>query len=92
MQTLHRSGSKRAAKCFNNTHRYMDDLISLNNPCISNYLHHIYPDELEIKETTESVNSASYLDLFLEIRQNTLHTKLYDKREILILISSTFPT
>ena len=47
MQSLHKSGCKRIAKCFNNTHRYIDDLISFNNPSISNYLHHIYPDGLD---------------------------------------------
>ena len=81
IQSLQKAGSKRIAKRFNDTHRYIDDLMSLNNPYISSYLDHIYPDELEIKETTESEGSASYLDLFVQIRQNTLYTKLYDKRD-----------
>ena len=81
MQSLVKSGSKRIAKRFNNTYRYIDDLLSLDNPNISKYLHHIYPDELEIKETTESMDSASYLDLFLQVKRNGLYTKLYDKRD-----------
>ena len=81
MQSLQKSGCKRIARSFNNTYRYIDDLLSLNNPNISNYLHQIYPSDLEIKDTTESVNSASYLDLFFKIRHNVLHTKLYDKRD-----------
>ena len=81
LQSLYKSGSKKLARRFNNTYRYIDDLMSLDNPGISNYLPHIYPDELEIKETTESTNSASYLDLYLQVGSNGLHTKLYDKRD-----------
>ena len=43
---------------------------------------YMYPPELEIKGTTESNTSASYLDLLLSIgRDDQLHTSLYDKRD-----------
>ena len=49
---------------------------------ISHYIDVIYPPELEIKDTTDSHNFASYLDLLLEIGDgNKLSTKLYDKRD-----------
>ena len=35
-----------------------------------NYVHLIYPDELEIKDTTESDRCASYLDILLNIESN----------------------
>ena len=42
----------------------------------------MYPPELEIKDTTESNTSASYLDLLLSIgRDGQLHSSLYDKRD-----------
>ena len=42
----------------------------------------MYPAELEIKETTESITSASYLDLLLSIESDgQLRTSLYDKRD-----------
>ena len=42
----------------------------------------MYPTELEIKDTTESNTSVSYLDLLLSIgRDGQLHTSLYDKRD-----------
>ena len=47
--------------------RYIDDVLSLNNPDFKDYLHLIYPSELEIKETTDNSTSASYLDLYLYI-------------------------
>jgi hypothetical protein len=42
----------------------------------------IYPIEFEIKDTTDTDRSASYLDLQLEIdSEGRLRTKLYDKRD-----------
>ena len=47
-----------------------------------NYLGQMYPPELEIKDTTESNTSASYLDLLMSIgRDGQLRTSLYDKRD-----------
>ena len=38
--------------------------------------------EFEIKDTTDTDKSASYLDLFLEITTDgRLHAKIYDKRD-----------
>ena len=42
----------------------------------------LYPIELEIKDTTDTDRSASYLDLHLKIDSEVrLRTKLYDKRD-----------
>ena len=42
----------------------------------------IYPPELEVKETTDTASSASFLDLYLEFDDSgQLSTKLYDKRD-----------
>ena len=47
-----------------------------------NFVDRIYPIELEIKDTTDTDMSASYLDLHLEIDSEVrLRTKLYDKRD-----------
>ena len=67
---------------FNSTFRYIDDVLSLNNSQFGDYVERIYPIELEIKDTTDRVNSASYLDYHLEIdNEGRLKTKLYDKRD-----------
>ena len=56
--------------------------MSLSNSDFDQYIHTIYPPELDIKNTTDSTKSSSYLDLLLSIDANTnLHTKLYDKRD-----------
>jgi hypothetical protein len=49
---------------------------------INYYVYLIYPDELEIKNTTESDKPASYLDILINIDSNgRLTTSIYDKRD-----------
>jgi hypothetical protein len=67
---------------FNSTFRYIDDVLSINNDQFHSYVDSIYPSELEIKDTTESSTSASYLDILLNIAASKkLTTQLYDKRD-----------
>ena len=49
------------------TFRYIDDVLSLNNSRYGDFVDRIYPIELEIKDTTDTDMSASYLDLHLAI-------------------------
>ena len=68
IQSLLSVGKKRLASQFNFTYRYIDDVLSINNPDFENFLGQMYPPEFEIKETTESntsASSASYSDLLL---------------------------
>ena len=82
IQSLLSTGRKQLAPRFNFTYRYIDDVLSINNPELENYLGQMYPVELEINDTTESNTSASYLDLLLSIgRDGQLHTSIYDKRD-----------
>ena len=82
IQKLVKSKKKNLAQSFNFTFRYIDDVLSLSNAKFEDHLHLIYPNELEIKNTTDTIKSASYLDLFIQIDRNGhLSTKLYDKRD-----------
>ena len=92
IQSLLSAGKKRLASPFNFTYRYIDDVLSINNPDFENYLGQMYPPELEIKDTTESNTSASYLDLLLSIgRDGQLRTSLYDKRDDFNIHITNFP-
>ena len=52
----------------------------------------MYPVQHEIKDTTDSNNSASYLDLLLSIRRDDqLRTSLYDKRDDFNFHITNFP-
>ena len=52
----------------------------------------MYPAEFEIKDTTESIISASYLDLLLSLgRDCQLHTSIYDKQDDFKFHITNFP-
>ena len=60
-----KKSNKKLAKAFNSTSRYIDDLISINNPRFKPFLKDIYPEKLVVSETPESRNVVSYLDLLI---------------------------
>ena len=68
------------ARSFNFTFHFINDVLSVNNCKFGDFVDGIYPIELEIKNTTDTDRSTSYLDLHLEIDiEGRLRTKLYDK-------------
>ena len=82
IQGLLKKNEKKLTRSFNFTFRYIDDVLSLNNSRFGDFVDRIYPIELEIRDTTDTDRSVSYLDLHLEIdREGRLRTKLYDKRD-----------
>ena len=67
-------------------------LHKLNNSRFGDYLHRIYPNELEVNDTTDNQTSASYLSLHLEIDNGgRFKTKLYDKRDDFTFPIVNFP-
>jgi hypothetical protein len=54
---------KKLTRSFNFTLRYIDDVLSLNNSRFSDFVNRIYPNKLEIKDTTDTEMYVSYLDL-----------------------------
>ena len=83
IQELHRKKNKKLSISFNFTFRNKDDVLSLNNSQFGDYVERIYPIELNIKDTADTVKSASYLWLHLEIDiEGWLKTKLYDNEMI----------
>jgi hypothetical protein len=82
IQWLLKKNEKKPARSFNLTFGYIDDVLSLNNSRFGDFVYLIYPIELELKDTTDTDRSASYLDLHLEIdSEGRLRTYLYDKRD-----------
>ena len=60
------------------TTRYIDDLLTINNPSFQN---NIYPPQLSLKKTTECPEMASFLDICIHNKDNKLTTSVYDKRD-----------
>ena len=82
IQGLLKKNEKKLTRSFNFTFRYIDDVLSLNYSRFGDFVDRIYPIEHEIKDTTDTDRSASYLDLHLEFdSEGRLRTKLYDKRD-----------
>ena len=65
IQGLLKKNEKKLSRSFNFTFRYIDDVLSLNNSRFGDFVDRIYSTELEIKDTTDTDRSASYLDLYL---------------------------
>ena len=82
IQRLLKKSEKKLALCFNFTFRYIDDVLSLNNSRFGDFVDRIYSIEIEIKDTSDTNRSASYLDLHLEIdSEGRLRTKPYNKKD-----------
>ena len=63
LDKLVKEGKRKLARRFNQSYRFIDDLLSFNNKRFKEFISDIYPKELTISETTESTSVASYLDL-----------------------------
>ena len=68
-------------KSFSLTRRYIDDLITINNPQFDGAIGKIYPSALTLKEKNLSDHWVAYLDRQLEIEKGKLVMSLYDKRD-----------
>jgi hypothetical protein len=67
IQGLLKKNEKKLTLSFIFTFRYIDDVLSLNNSRFGDFVDRINPIELEIKDTTNTDRSDSYLDLHLKI-------------------------
>ena len=82
IQRFLKKSEKKLAPSLNFTFRYIYDVLSLSNSMFGDCVDPIYLIDLDIKDTTDTDISASYLDLHLEIdSESQLRTKLYDKRD-----------
>ena len=82
LQNLVKDKKIHEARAFNFTYRYIDDILSINYSRFAEFLPLIYPPELEVKDTTDTTSSASFLGLYLEFDESgQLTTKIYDKRD-----------
>ena len=76
--------TRKEARSFNFTFRYIYDVLPLTNSRFGDFVDRIYLIELEIKDTTDTDRSASYLERWLR-------TKLYDKRDDFNIPIVNFP-
>jgi len=63
IQGLLTKNEKKLALSFNSTFCYIDDVLSISNYKFGDVVDHLYPVEIEIKDTIETAMSASYIAL-----------------------------
>jgi hypothetical protein len=82
LQKLVKDKKIHEARAFNFTYRYIDDVLSIDYSRFAEFRPLIYPPELEVKETTDTAASASFLDLDLNVDDSGhISTIIYDKRD-----------
>ena len=64
---------------FNNTSRYLDDILNINYVYFDTMVSQVYPSELQLSKANTSDTEAAFLDLHLSISNNFVSTKIYDK-------------
>ena len=75
------SNNHKVASLFRNTVRFIDDLLTFNNPMFEEEVYNIYPTELVLKKATETPHRLSYLDIMILIINKKIVTSVYDKRD-----------
>ena len=68
-------------EAFNQTSRYLDDLLNIDNPYFEGMVTRIYPPELQLNKANTSDTEAPFLDLHLSISNGFVSSKIYDKCE-----------
>ena len=61
-------------------------LLNIDNPYFEGIVNRIYPPELQLNKANTSDTEAPFLDLHLSISNGFVSSKIYDKRDALILI------
>ena len=83
-----------AAKKFNFTRRFIDDLLTLNSDGHleeNNNMGRIYPQELKLNQENQNDDKATFLDLEEQIKDACIEVKTYDKRDAFKLEIINYP-
>ena len=81
MSNLHKSKRLDLVDMFNDTSRYLDDILSIDNPEFEKHIPDIYPTELQLNKANASDKETPFLDLNIKIFGSDIHTSVYDKRD-----------
>ena len=79
--SLSRENQADIIEAFNSTSRYFDDLVNIDNIYFDQMVDRIYPTELQSNRANSSDTEAPFLDLNLCISNDTVSTKIYNKRD-----------
>ena len=71
-------------------YRYLDDLLNIDNIHFEQMVHRIYSAELQLNKANASDTIAAFLDLNISIHNDTVSTKIYDKRDDFDIVNFPF--
>ena len=63
------------------TSRYLDDILTIDNPEFEQHISDIYPAELQLNKANACDKETPFLDLNIKVVDDDFHTSVYDKRD-----------
>ena len=91
MDKMYKENKTDFLKKFDFCSRYIDDVLCINNDeLMDEVMTDVYPSELSLTSDNAIIKS-NYLDLSLEIKNNKIHTSLFDKRDAFNFTIVNFP-
>ena len=67
IDSLNHDNQADVIEAFNATSRYLDDLLSIDNPYFEGMANKIYPSEIQLNKANNTDTEAPFLDLHLSI-------------------------
>ncbi|KAK3097480.1 hypothetical protein FSP39_009988 [Pinctada imbricata] len=81
IQNLQKQRKEDDVKCFIGTSRYLDDILTIDNPVFEKYKDVIYPQELTLNKANVTDTESPFLDLNIKVVNGEIHASVYDKRD-----------
>ena len=85
MKSLSRENQADIIEALNSTSRYLDDLLNIDNIYFEHMVDRIYPAERLLNKANSTDTEEPILDLNLSISNGTVSTKIYDKRDLILI-------
>ena len=76
---------------FNDTSRYLDDILIIDNPAFAEHIFDIYPRELQLNKANTSDKETSFIDSNIKAIGDNIYTSIYDKRDGFWFPIANFP-
>ena len=91
MSNLHKSKRHDLIDMFNDTSRYLDDIVTIDNPEFEKNIPDIYPTELQLNKANTSYKGTSFLVLNIKDIGSDVHTSFTTNAMTSDFLSSISP-
>ena len=82
MGSLNHDNKADVIEAFNSTSRYLNDLLTIDNPYFEGMVNQIYPPELQLNKANISHTETPFLNfLHFSFSNGFVSSKIYDKRD-----------